>query len=70
MKDEGNGYAGLINSKYGVSEDNVDHQVISDIAMVRKCFIKGGEPDIDRASGMFIDDFRSGKLGRITLEKP
>lgn len=70
MKDEGNGYAGLINSKYGVSEDNVDHQVISDIAMVRKCIIKGGEPDIDRASGMFIDDFRSGKLGRITLEKP
>ena len=70
MKDEGNGYAGLINSKYGVSEDNVDHQVISDIAMVRKCLIKGGEPDIDRASGMFIDDFRSGKLGRITLEKP
>ena len=70
MKDEGNGYAGLINSKYGVSEDNVDHQVISDIAMVRKCLIKGGEPDIDRASGMFIDDFRSGKLGRITLERP
>ncbi len=70
IKDEGNGYAGLITGKYGVAEDKVNHQVLSDIAMVRKCLVKGGEPDIDRASGMLIDDFRGGKLGRITLERP
>ena len=29
---------------------------------------KGGEPDTDRAAAVLLDDFRSGKLGRISLE--
>lgn len=31
---------------------------------------KGGEPDVDKAAAIVITDFRSGKLGRISLEKP
>lgn len=34
------------------------------------CVGKGGEPDYERASKLFLDDFRSGKLGNISLEKP
>ena len=30
---------------------------------------KGGEADIERASGIVMDDYRAGKIGRITLEK-
>ena len=30
----------------------------------------GGEPDIDKASAFIIDDFRNGRIGRITLERP
>ena len=30
----------------------------------------GGEPDLQRASKMVLDDFRNGKTGRITLEMP
>jgi ribosome biogenesis GTPase A len=32
--------------------------------------ISGGEIDTERASIMLIDEFRGGKIGRITLEKP
>ena len=31
---------------------------------------KGGEADTARAAGLLLDDFRSGRLGRITLEFP
>ena len=44
--------------------------VLEQIARKRACLLKGGEPDIDRAAGLFIDDFRSTKLGNITLEFP
>jgi len=40
------------------------------IAIARKCLQKGELPDVDRASSMLLEDFRSGKLGRITLERP
>lgn len=43
---------------------------LENIALVRSCLMKGGEPDIDRAAGIVLDDFRSLKLGQITLEFP
>lgn len=39
-------------------------------ALKRNCIRKGAQPDYDRAAKLIIDDFRSGKTGRITLEKP
>ena len=42
--------------------------VLAGIAESRKCIAKGGEPDLSRAAALFIDDFRSGRLGRLTLE--
>ena len=68
--DEANGYAGVISARYGVDETRKAHEVLMDIAASRNLLIKGGEPDIDRAAGLLIDDFRSGKLGRISLERP
>ena len=35
----------------------------------RGWLLKGNEPDYDRASRIVLDEFRSGRLGRITLEK-
>ncbi len=34
----------------------------------RKCYKKGQEPDFEKAAALLIDDFRSGRIGRITLE--
>ena len=36
----------------------------------RKCVKRGGEPDYERASRILIEDFRSGRLGKISLERP
>lgn len=44
-------------------------EILKNIAVSRKCFAKGDEPDISRAASLFIDDFRSGRLGRMTLER-
>lgn len=43
--------------------------ILEEIAVNRKCFAKGETPDLGRASGVLIDDFRSGRLGRMTLER-
>jgi ribosome biogenesis GTPase A len=45
-------------------------EVLAQIAKVRGCLVKGGEPDYAKAANLLIDDFRSGKLGKLTLEKP
>ena len=44
--------------------------LLEQIARVRGCLLKGGEPDYKKASMLVVDDFRSGRLGRITLELP
>lgn len=36
----------------------------------RKFLVKGGEPDLNRAAGTLLHEFRSGRLNRITLELP
>ena len=45
-------------------------KVMDLICVKRGCLKKGKEPDYLRVSGMIMDDFRSGKLGNITLELP
>lgn len=51
-------------------EDKENFQVLAMIADARKCLLKGGEPDSEKAAALLLDDFRSGRLGRITLERP
>lgn len=45
-------------------------EVLEKIAFKRSCLIKGGLPDLDKAAILVIDDFRSTRLGNITLEFP
>lgn len=52
------------------SEAAAPVQMLSQIAGIRGCLLKGGERDLSKAAGILIDDFRSGRLGRITLEFP
>ncbi len=39
-------------------------------ALSRNALTKGGDPDLDKAAKIILDDFRAGRLGRISLEKP
>lgn len=52
----------------GVDQDA--HHVLSSIAKKRGCMIKGGALDLRRAADILLNEFRQGKIGRITLERP
>ena len=36
----------------------------------RGCLVSGGEPDTERAASLVLEEYRGGKLGRISLERP
>ena len=63
-------YSGLLAERYEVNEEAKSTDIIIEIAENRKCVSKGGEPDYSKAAVLLIDEFRSGKLGKITLETP
>lgn len=65
-----NDYAGVFTSRYDIEETDDGVTMLGDIAIARGCIKKGGEPDYDKAAALIFDDFRSGKLGKITIEKP
>ncbi len=61
-----------LTARYGISisEETGKEAVLGGIADARGCLMKGGEPDLKKAASFLLDDFRSGRLGRITLEFP
>lgn len=63
-------YSGCLKARYQIEEDGKPLDILTGIARVRSCLLKGGELDLVKASNLFMDDYRSGKLGRITLEFP
>lgn len=63
-------YPGVLQKRYTIHENNDKMNVIEQIADVRNCRLKGNEPDIDKAARLLLDDFRSAKLGTITLDFP
>jgi len=67
MHDE---YQGKVAERYDVDEALEGAEILGAVAQKRGCLIKGGEVDYSKASKIVIDDFRSGKLGRISIERP
>lgn len=63
-------YPGMLKERYGVEEESASHILLEEIAKNRGCLLKGGEYDIEKAANLLLDDFRSGKIGKITLEFP
>ena len=50
--------------------ENLDGNIVELIAKKRGMMMSGGVPDTERAAITLLDEYRSGKIGRITLEKP
>lgn len=51
--------------------DNIDsYELLKIIARKRGMLVSGGEVNTERAAIMLLDEFRSAKLGRITVEMP
>ncbi|MGN8799928.1 ribosome biogenesis GTPase YlqF [Candidatus Merdisoma sp. HCP28S3_D10] len=63
-------YSGTLVERYGADEALGEVELLGEIAKRRGCLQKGGEPDLTKAAVILLEDFRSGKLGRITLELP
>ena len=63
-------YCNTLVQRYNIESVDDPVQMLTGIAEKRQCIKKGGELDYDKAAALLIDDFRSGKLGRITLETP
>lgn len=62
----------FIKNRYNVEFDTIDepHVVLEKIAVSRGFIKKGGEPDCERTAKIVLDEFRGGKIGKITLEMP
>jgi len=51
-------------------EDDVPYEILEKIAKARGFLLRAGQFDTERAAIILLDEFRAGKLGRLTLEEP
>ncbi len=64
-------YPALLTARYGFAVERMDGaDIIADIAKHRGYLLKGGESDLEKAALMLLQDYRTGALGRISLETP
>lgn len=62
-------YPKVVVERYKIEGHEDPLQVMYQVAEARDCKLKGNQPDIEKTSKIIMDDFRAGKLGRITLDK-
>lgn len=63
-------YPGVLEEKYDIPTVADIYGCLRDIAESRHCLVRGNELDTEKAAAILLDDFRGGRLGRITLERP
>jgi ribosome biogenesis GTPase A len=64
-------YPGLLRTRYGFEVEAMDgDRLISAIAAKRGYLGKGGKPHLEKAARALLQDYRSGLIGRVTLETP
>ena len=63
-------YPGILTNRYEIEENKEAAVMLEEIAKKRNCRKKGDELDYSKAAALLIDEFRSGKLGRMTIELP
>ena len=67
-------YPRLLQERYKLTEEMLaleeGYDLLEAIGRKRGMLIAGGEVNLERAAVMLLDEFRGGKIGRITLEAP
>ena len=61
-------YDKILQERYAFEPQDDNYEVLKQIAQARHCLLKGGELNTEKAAAILLDDFRSGKLGHITVE--
>ena len=64
-----NSYENAIPNRFGVEKNDDPLKMLEGIAVVRGCKLKGNVLDLEKASSILLEEFRSGKLGKITLDR-
>lgn len=59
-------YPDLVKARYKIAGEG---DILEEIARKRGMLISGGEPDTERAAAALLDEFRGGKIGKITLDE-
>ena len=62
-------YEGVLEQRYQIIESENNVTMLEEIARNRQCIQKGQELDYTKAANILLEEFRNGKIGRITLEK-
>ena len=69
-------YPEKLQERYSFSEEELAQEMktgfelLEKIAKIRGCLLKGQELDTEKAARLVMDDFRSGRLGQISIERP
>ena len=76
-------YRNNIVERYGISKEYIEnklnqeqpenvniYEIMLEIGRKRGCIISGGNIDEEKAARIILDEFKNGKLGKITLEIP
>lgn len=63
-------YTGILEERYQIAASQDCAKILEEIAIKRGCLLKGNALDYEKAASILLDEFRNGKLGRISLEQP
>ena len=75
-------YFDLIKERYKIDEDTLkpleddaqfvtkESLLLDKVSLTLGCLKKGGVPDYFKAASRFLDEFRAGRIGKISLERP
>lgn len=59
-----------LKERYKIEIDESSYETLKNIGRKRGCIVSGGEVDTLRAANILFEDYRSGKLGKLTIELP
>ncbi len=63
-------YNGMVSGRFQIEESEDALETLNRIAVARGCISKGADVDLTKAAAVVLEEFRNGKIGKITLEKP
>lgn len=63
-------YPDAVPDFYEIENSDSNNELLERIAIKRGCIKSGAEYDLDKAAKCLVDDFRNGRIGKISLEIP
>ena len=63
-------YPDAVADFYEIENSDSNNELLERITLTRECIKSGAEYDLDKAAKCLVDDFRNGRIGKISLEIP